>query len=81
MKVAPLASALLLVAAPAIAQSSPEDNDKRSVQAYFYELTPLKPKSDCQSASKKDPLSASRRDPFVEQCDGYAGLPLALVAA
>ena len=43
MKVAPLASALLLVASPSAAQSSPQDNDKRPVQAYFNELTPLKP--------------------------------------
>ena len=27
----------------------------------------------CQSASKKDPLSACKRDPFVEQRDGYDG--------
>lgn len=43
MKTALLASALLLFAAPAFAQSSPEDNDKRPVSAHFYELTPLKP--------------------------------------
>ena len=28
---------------------------------------------ECQSASKKDPLSACKRDPFVEQRDGYDG--------
>lgn len=28
----------------------------------------------CQSAFKKGPLSASKRDPFVERCDGYAGV-------
>jgi len=45
MKAALLAPALLL-AAPAIAQSSPEDADKRPVQAHYYELTPLKPGPD-----------------------------------
>ena len=52
MKVAPLASALLLVASPSAAQSSPEDNDKRPVQAYFYELTPLKPGPDFAASLK-----------------------------
>jgi adhesin HecA-like repeat protein len=28
---------------------------------------------NCQSASKKDPLSACKRDPFVEQRDEYDG--------
>ena len=46
MKAALLASALLLAATPAFGQSSPEDNDKRPVQAHFYELTPLKPGPD-----------------------------------
>jgi len=35
--------ATVLLAAPALAQSSPEDTDKRPIEAYFYELTPLKP--------------------------------------
>ena len=52
MNVAPLAAALLLVAAPAAAQSSPEDNDKRPVQAHFYELTPLKPGPDFAASLK-----------------------------
>jgi len=52
MKVAPLASALLLVAPPAVAQSSPEDNDKRPVQAHFYELTPMKPGPDFAASLK-----------------------------
>jgi Raf kinase inhibitor-like YbhB/YbcL family protein len=52
MNVAPLASALLLVASPAVAQSSPEDNDKRPVQAHFYELTPLKPGPDFSASLK-----------------------------
>lgn len=52
MKVTPLASALLLVAAPAVAQSSPGDNDKRPVQAHFYELTPLKPGPDFAASLK-----------------------------
>ncbi|MGN7159772.1 YbhB/YbcL family Raf kinase inhibitor-like protein [Sphingomonas sp. SAFR-052] len=52
MNVAPLASALLLVAAPAVAQSSPEDNDKRPVQAHFYELTPLTPGPDFAASLK-----------------------------
>jgi Raf kinase inhibitor-like YbhB/YbcL family protein len=46
MKVPLLASALLLAAAPATGQSSPEDNDKRPVQAHFFELTPRKPGPD-----------------------------------
>ena len=46
MKAALLASALLLTAMPALAQSSPEDSDKRPVSAHFYELTPLKPGPD-----------------------------------
>jgi Raf kinase inhibitor-like YbhB/YbcL family protein len=52
MKAALLASAILLVAAPATAQSSPEDNDKRPVQAHFYELTPLKPGPDFAASLK-----------------------------
>ena len=52
MKAALLASTLLLIAAPAVAQSSPEDNDKRKVDAYFYELTPLKPGADFVSSLK-----------------------------
>ena len=52
MKAALLASTLLLIAAPAVAQSSPEDNDKRKVDAYFYELTPLKPEADFASSLK-----------------------------
>lgn len=51
MKAALLATAVL-VSAPALAQSSPEDNDKRPVQAYFYELTPLKPGPDFASSLK-----------------------------
>jgi hypothetical protein len=52
MKAALLASTLLLIAAPALAQSSPEDNDKRKVDAYFYELTPLKPGADFASCGR-----------------------------
>lgn len=52
MNVAPLASALLLAAAPALAQSSSEDNDKRPIQAHFYELTPLKPDIDFAASLK-----------------------------
>ncbi len=52
MKAALLASALLLSAAPALAQSSPEDNDKRPVSAHFYELTPLKPGPDFAASLK-----------------------------
>ena len=52
MKAALLASALFLAAAPAAAQSSPEDNDKRPVQAHFYELTPLKPGPDFAASLK-----------------------------
>ncbi len=52
MKFASLASVLLMIGAPAVAQSSPEDNDKRSVQAYFYELTPLKPRPDFAASLK-----------------------------
>ena len=52
MKTALLASLLLLTAAPVAAQNSPEDNDKRKVEAYFYELTPLKPGRDFASSLK-----------------------------
>ena len=52
MKAALLASAILLAVTPALAQSSPEDNDKRPVQAHFYELTPLKPGPDFASSLK-----------------------------
>lgn len=52
MKIAPLASALILAASPVMAQSSPEDNDKRPVQAHFYELTPLKPGPDFAASLK-----------------------------
>lgn len=52
MKVALFASALLVFASPALAQSSPEDNDKRPVQAHFYELTPLKPTADFAASLK-----------------------------
>jgi Raf kinase inhibitor-like YbhB/YbcL family protein len=44
MKALLLATAVL--ASPALAQSSPEDGDKRPVEAHFYELTPLKPAAD-----------------------------------
>ena len=37
-------------------------------EAYF-----IRDDAECQSASKKDPLSACKRDPFVEQRDGYDG--------
>ena len=43
MKSALLASVILVAATPSLAQSSPEDADKRPVDAHFYELTPLKP--------------------------------------
>lgn len=46
MKAALLASALFLCAGPLSAQSSAEDGDKRAVDAYYYELTPLKPGAD-----------------------------------
>ncbi|WP_066781101.1 YbhB/YbcL family Raf kinase inhibitor-like protein [Sphingomonas sp. CCH5-D11] len=46
MKSFSLAAALLLASTSAIAQSSPEDADKRPVDAHFYELTPLKPGPD-----------------------------------
>ena len=52
MKAVLLASAILLTAAPATAQSSPEDNDKQPVQAHFYELTPLKPGPDFAASLK-----------------------------
>lgn len=52
MNVAPLASVLLLLASPALAQSSPEDDDKRPVQAHLYELTPLKPGPDFGASLK-----------------------------
>lgn len=52
MNVTLLASALVLVATPALAQSSPEDNDKQPVQAHFYELTPLKPGPDFAASLK-----------------------------
>lgn len=46
MKAALLTTALLLSATPALAQSSPEDADKRPVQAHFFEPTPVKPGPD-----------------------------------
>ncbi|QNE32943.1 YbhB/YbcL family Raf kinase inhibitor-like protein [Sphingomonas sp. NBWT7] len=52
MKAALLVSTLLLGAAPALAQSSPEDNDKRKVEAFFHELTPQKPGPDFASTLK-----------------------------
>lgn len=52
MKLAPIVSVLFLIATPALAQSSPEDNDKRPVQAHFYELTPLKPGPDFAASLK-----------------------------
>ena len=52
MKSALLATALLFAAPPAFAQSSPEDDDKRPVQAHFYELTPRKPGPDFASRLK-----------------------------
>ncbi len=52
MKAALLAATILLTAAPVTAQSSPEDNDKRKVEAYFYELTPLKPGPDFAATLK-----------------------------
>ena len=52
MKVALLASALLLPVVPVQAQSSPEDADKRPVQAHFYELTPLTPGPDLAASLK-----------------------------
>jgi len=52
MKAALLASTLLLCAGSASAQSSPEDNDKRPVEAHFFELTPLKPDPDFVSSLK-----------------------------
>lgn len=52
MKAALLASAFIMTAAPAAAQGNPEDNDKRAVQAYYYELTPLKPGPDFAGALK-----------------------------
>ena len=35
----------------------------------------------CQSARKKDPLSASKRDPFAEQRDSMTDAAFVLVAA
>ncbi len=52
MKLVPLATVLLLAGAPAIGQSSPEDNDKRPVRAWFNELTPIKPGGDFVSRLK-----------------------------
>ncbi|WP_085809995.1 YbhB/YbcL family Raf kinase inhibitor-like protein [Sphingomonas sp. TZW2008] len=52
MKAALFASAFLATTAPLAAQSSPEDRDKRPVQAWFYELTPLKPGPDFASKLK-----------------------------
>lgn len=49
---APLATLLLLTAAQASAQSGPEDNDKRSVQGWYNELTPMKPGADFASRLK-----------------------------
>jgi Raf kinase inhibitor-like YbhB/YbcL family protein len=45
MKALLLATAFL-AASPALAQSSAEDNDKRSVDAHYFELKPLKPGPD-----------------------------------
>ncbi|TKW72529.1 MAG: PEBP family protein, partial [Staphylococcus hominis] len=42
----PLLLATALLATPALAQASPEDNDKRPIDAHYYELTPLKPGPD-----------------------------------
>jgi len=42
----PLLLAAALTAGPALAQSSPEDNDKREVRAHYNELTPRKPGPD-----------------------------------
>lgn len=55
MKAAVFVSGILLAAAPALGQSSPEDNDKRPVQAHHYELTPLEPKADFASTLKLQP--------------------------
>lgn len=52
MQLVPLATLLLLMAAPAVGQSSPEDNDKLPVRAWFNELTPIKPDSDFVSQLK-----------------------------
>jgi glucose/arabinose dehydrogenase len=55
MKTALLASMLLMTAGSAVAHSSPEDNDKRKVDAYYYELTPLKPEPDFAASLKLPP--------------------------
>lgn len=55
MKAALFASALLATTSPLAAQSSPEDRDKRPVQAWFYELTPLKPGPDFAASLKLPP--------------------------
>lgn len=52
MKAALLTATLLLIAAPVAGQSSPEDNDKRAVEAYFNELTPIKPGPDFAASLK-----------------------------
>ncbi len=52
MKLIPLATLFLLTATAATAQSSPEDNDKRPVRAWFNELTPVKPGNDFASKLK-----------------------------
>ncbi len=44
--------AYVLLATPALAQSSPEDDDKRPVDAHFYELTSRKPGADFASEIK-----------------------------
>ncbi|WP_347302225.1 YbhB/YbcL family Raf kinase inhibitor-like protein [Croceibacterium sp. TMG7-5b_MA50] len=41
-----LASACLAIAHPVLAQSSPEDADKRPVEAHYFEPTPLTPPDD-----------------------------------
>lgn len=46
MKAALLASVIMMTASPSFAQANPEDADKRPVNAYYYELTPLKPPAD-----------------------------------
>ncbi len=52
MRTALLAALSLAATVPALAQSSPEDNDKRPVQAWFHELTPVKPGPDFASRIK-----------------------------
>ncbi|KHL24777.1 PEBP family protein [Croceibacterium mercuriale] len=47
-----LASACLLATSPAIAQSHPEDADKRPVDAHYFEPTPLEPPADFAAGLK-----------------------------